>query len=119
MKHIVLTLLVSLLLGPGSWAAGAELPTSIFSSSNQSATARVDPDYLREMLNKGLKTTRDNEKKYVKWVVSWVDKGKLPVALVYASFRYARTRRPHYPFPYFVYSLETLIVRNKIVLSND
>jgi hypothetical protein len=119
MKQIVLTLVVSLVLGSGVFVARAEAQTTTFSSTVRETNAKVVPEELRQMLNKGLRTARDNEKEYVDWVVAWVEKDKLPVSLVYASFRYARTRRPHYPFPYFVYSLETLIARNKIVLTND
>ena len=119
MKQLILTLLVSVALGAGSWAARVEAQTTALSSSVKSTNAKVIPEELRQMLNKGLKATRENEKEYISWVVGWVERNKLPVSLVYASFRYARTRRPQYPFPYFVYALETLIVRNKIVLSND
>ncbi len=119
MRQIVLTLLVSLALVMGSWLARAEAQMTALSSSVKGVNAKVIPEELRQMLNKGLKATRDDEKEYIDWVVGWVEKNKLPVSLVYASFRYARTRRPQYPFPHFVYSLETLIQRHKIVLSDD
>jgi hypothetical protein len=119
MKQIVLTLLVSLALAAWPWTPLGAAQTTPLSPSVKSTNAKVNPHELRQMLNKGLKATRDNEKEYIDWVVTWVEKNKLPVSLVYASFHYSRARRPQYPFPYFVYSLETLISRNKLVLSDD
>ena len=71
------------------------------------------------MLTKGLKATREDEKAYINWIVSLVAKDKLPVSLVYASFKYSRARRPSYPFPYFVFSVETLAKRNNIDMTDD
>ncbi len=116
MRLIVLSLLAMWVWS--SWAAQVEAQ-NIFSKPTKDINGKVNPEYLRELLVKGLKATRENEKVYLDWVVGWVEKDKLPVSLVYASFQYSRKRRPDYPFPYFVYSLETLIVRNKIVLEDD
>ena len=82
----------------------------------QSSTARtnVDLDALREQLIKGLKVTRPQEEAFVDHVVLLVGKGKLPVSLVYAAFRWARRRRPDYPFPYFTSAIRALAKRNKI-----
>jgi siroheme synthase (precorrin-2 oxidase/ferrochelatase) len=78
---------------------------------------RVNLAALEEMLTKGLKATREDEKLYIKDVVmKMVEDEKLPVSLVYASFTYARKRRPDYPFPYFQYSLKTLANRKHIEL---
>ncbi len=41
---------------------------------------------------------------------------EVPVSYVYASFNYARKRRPDYPFPYFQYSMRTLGKRKNIDL---
>ncbi len=77
---------------------------------------KVNLDALHQMLTKGLKATRENEKLYIDRVVLLVAEDKLPLSLVYASFDYARKRRPDYPFPYFHYSLTTLAKRKNLDL---
>ncbi|MFO7906974.1 MAG: hypothetical protein R6U98_30235 [Pirellulaceae bacterium] len=72
----------------------------------------VDTDALREKLIKGLKAVREDQKSYIRQVVKRVAEKKFPVSIVYASFRYARTQSPFYPFPYFKYALETLVERH-------
>jgi hypothetical protein len=85
----------------------------------QSDQPDVNPEALRQLLVKGLKVTRKDQKEYINAVVILVAQKKLPLSLVYASFRYARKRRLSYPFPYFVFSLETLAKRNNIDLTGD
>jgi hypothetical protein len=68
------------------------------------------------MLTKGLKATRNEEKLYIEFVVQMVALDQLPVSYVYASFSYARKRRPDYPFPYFQHSLRALGKRKNIDL---
>ena len=79
-------------------------------------TGKVNSNALREMLTKGLKATRDEEKLYIDFVVRMVALNQLPVSYVYASFSYARKRRPDYPFPYFQHSLRALGKRKNIDL---
>ncbi len=117
MKRLFLILAAASMAGIALWnsfpaavAVEQRPPTGI-------SNAKINPDVLREMLNKGLKVTRDDQKQYIDKVVAQVVADKLPASLVYAAFKYARTRRPQYPFPYFVYSLETLAKRNKIEFS--
>jgi hypothetical protein len=114
MKRFILILLTLVMVS--SFTLPAILAARVTSGSGPSASTKrkVDPNSLRELLTKGLKATRKDEEEYIDHVVSLVMKGKLPVALVYASFQYARKRRPDYPFPHFVYSLRSLAQRNKI-----
>jgi hypothetical protein len=79
-------------------------------------TGKVNPRALREMLVKGLKATREEEKLYIDLIVFLVALEKLPVSYVYASFDYARKKRPDYPFPYFHYSMKALGKRKNIAL---
>ena len=78
--------------------------------------AKVDPDSLREELVNGLRATRDDQKNFIDHIVTMVDEGKLPVSLVYASFRWARKRRSDYPFPYFKYAVRELAKRKRILI---
>jgi hypothetical protein len=75
---------------------------------------RVDLKALRELLTKGLKVTRPVEEAFIDHVVILVGENKLPVSLVYAAFRWARRRRPDYPFPYFQSAVKALAKQNKI-----
>lgn len=75
---------------------------------------RVDLEALRELLMKGLKVTRPVEEAFIDHVVILVGKNKMPVSLVYAAFRWARRRRPDYPFPYFESAIRALAKKNKI-----
>lgn len=71
----------------------------------------VDTNALREQLMKGLKAVREDQKNFIRRVVKRVAEKKLSVRIVYASFRYARTQAPSYPFPYFKYALRALTER--------
>lgn len=112
MKQLLLALAAVMLVG-SPWLAG----TSAARDNNvMRQTGKVNSHALREMLTKGLKATRDNEKLFIALVVQLVAEEELPVSYVYASFSYARKRRPDYPFPYFQYSLRTLARRKNIGL---
>lgn len=80
----------------------------------QAGKSKVDLDALREQLTKGLKVTRPEEEQFVNHIVTLVGQEKLPVSLVYAAFRWSRSRRPDYPFPYFVSAVKALAKKNKI-----
>ena len=84
-------------------------------SQRYDPTQKIDVDLrvLREQLVKGLRITRKDQETYIDSVIERVAKKTLPVTLVYASFRYARLRHQSYPFPYFVYCLETLERRQR------
>jgi hypothetical protein len=110
MKRILLVLTAAVLVGiplfPSTSAAGIQ--------SAVNKNGKIDANALREMLTNGLRATREDEKDFVDYVVERVVARKLPLALVYASFDYARKRHPQYPFPYFYYSVKTLAKRKNI-----
>ena len=108
MKRLIPTFLAVCILSTLALTSPLQAQTPASQIMAQSSTTKVNPAALRELLVKGLKTTREDEKEYIDQVVARVVQKTLPVSIVYASFRYARARRPYYPFPYFVYSLETL-----------
>lgn len=120
MQRLFLTLVTAgFALGLLTWTPSLQAQTPGLSRWSQTRQPEVNALALREMLIKGLKVTREDEKAYINRIVTLVVKEKLPVAIVYASFRYARTRRPSFPFPYFVFSVETLAQRNHIDMTDD
>jgi hypothetical protein len=112
MKRLLLALAAVTLLG-SPWLIGI---SAAGDTRVMTRTGTINPMALRQMLNKGLKATREEEKLYIDRVVQLVVLEKLPLSYVYASFDYARKRRPDYPFPYFRYSLKTLGKRKDIDL---
>jgi hypothetical protein len=113
MKRLLVVFLAVTMFFVAVMSSAAHAQISSISTFSRTREPTVNPAALREMLIKGLKVTRDDEKEYVNSVVARVVAKTLPVSIVYASFKYARTRRPYYPFPYFVFSVETLAKRNK------
>ncbi len=69
-------------------------------------TGSVDKELLRRQLEQGLRVTRKDQKDYIDRVVTLVDQKKLPLALVYGIFKWARKRHPQYPFPFFQRALD-------------
>jgi hypothetical protein len=91
-------------------------PATVNGGTITTQSGQVNLFALNDLLVKGLKATREDERLYIAEVVRLVGEKKLPVSLVYASFQYARKRRPDYPFPYFRYSVKTLAKRKNIDL---
>jgi hypothetical protein len=91
-------------------------PATVIGGTITTQSGQVNLFALNDLLVKGLRATREDEKLYIAEVVRLVGEKKLPVSLVYASFQYARKRRPDYPFPYFRYSVKTLAKRKNIDL---
>jgi hypothetical protein len=114
MKRVLLNLLVITMACSPVLVCISEAQAAARGTPSRTTKGKIDPNALREMLTKGLRVTRDDEKDYINYIVSLVAQDKLPPSLVYASFEYARKRRPNYPFPYFVFSVQTLAKRNKI-----
>ena len=56
---------------------------------------------MDETLRSVLKCRRQEEFAFVKSVADKVDQGDLPKDLVLSMMRWARDRRPDFPFPYF------------------
>jgi hypothetical protein len=117
MRRLILTVLGTVVLCTFAltWTLEAQIPTAQNAAPNtaQARRGKVNPAALRELLLKGLKVTRDNERAYVDKVVQRVVDEELKLSIVYASFTYARKRRPQYPYPYFVFAVETLEKREK------
>ncbi len=111
MKRFLLILIALLVL-----VSTFSPPATVIGGTITTQSGQVNLLALNDMLVKGLKATREDEKLYIAEVVRLVGQKKLPVALVYASFQYARKRRPDYPFPYFRYSVKTLAKRKNIDL---
>jgi hypothetical protein len=111
MKRLLLVLVTLTVLG-----IAFVPPATVTGGTVATQTGEVNLRALNDMLVKGLKATRPDEKIYIGEVVRLVGEKKLPVALVYASFQYARKRRPDYPFPYFRYSIKTLAKRQGVNL---
>ena len=113
MKRILLALVAMMLVGSplcvGESTAG----------DGVNINGKLNLDAMHVMLTKGLKATREDEKLYIDTVMILVEEKSLPVSLVYASFEYARKRRPDYPFPYFHYSLKTLAKRKNLACQNQ
>jgi hypothetical protein len=110
MKRILVMVAAAALVG-SPWLIEA---SAVGGNSVIDKAGKVNTDALHEMLTKGLKVTRPNESLYIDHVVQLVATNHLPVSYVYASFNYARKRRPDYPFPYFQYSLRALCKQLKI-----
>ena len=71
-------------------------------------SGEVDKEQLRKQLEQGLRVTRPDQKAYIDRVVTLVDEKKLPLAMVYGVYKWARKRRPDLPFPYFRRALDGL-----------
>jgi hypothetical protein len=112
MKRILVAFAAAILVTGPLWAEAS----AAGGNSVMTKTGKVNVSALRDMLTKGLKATRTEEKCYIDYVVALVAQDALPVSYVYASFNYARKRRPDYPFPYFQYSLRALGKRKNIDL---
>lgn len=114
MRKILLALVAMILVGSPLFVG----VSTAGNGGGVNMNGRLNLDALHVMLTKGLKATREDEKLYIDTVVILVGERKLPVSLVYASFDYARKRRPDYPFPYFRYSLKTLAKRKNLACQN-
>jgi hypothetical protein len=111
MKRLLLVLIALLVLG-----STIVPPATVIGGTAMTQTGQVNLHALNDMLVRGLKATREDEKLYIAEVVRLVGEKKLPVSYVYASFQYARKRRIDYPFAYFRYSIKTLAKRKNLDL---
>ena len=71
---------------------------------------------LEEQLINRLKATRDDQRAYVKHVVSLTKNGKLERKLVVAVERYAMRRNSKYPFPFFERALKYEAAKRRVQL---
>ena len=91
MKRAMLTLLVVIMVSSPVLVCVSEAQAAAGGTPSRTTKGKINPNALREMLTKGLRVTRDDEKDYINYIVSLVTQEKLPPSLVYASFEYAQT----------------------------
>lgn len=73
----------------------------VFAGLRGEARGTVPLDNLKETLRAALRCRRDEEFEFVDHVALKVEEGKLPLDLVLSMLKWARERRPDFPFPYF------------------
>ncbi|MCO6454116.1 MAG: hypothetical protein J5I93_02270 [Pirellulaceae bacterium] len=66
---------------------------------------------LKDTLEKGLKARRPEEFRFIARVVKLVEEDRLPLPLVLGTFKWARSRSSHVPYPYFKRGLEERAAR--------
>jgi hypothetical protein len=110
MKRGIIVFMAAVML----WTPVLSTQAAANADAVQTVPVKVDLEALREQLVKGLKVTRPPEEEFIDHILVLVGKNELPVSLVYAAFRWARRRRPDYPFPYFVSAIKALAKKNKI-----
>lgn len=71
---------------------------------------------LSEQLTKGLRAITPEQKQFVSVVVTYVDQGVIPQAMVNLVYRWALERNENVPFPYFEYAMRILSKRRGVVL---
>lgn len=69
-------------------------------------TPGADVAGLQEQLEGGLRARLPPEFAFIKRVVTAVETGRLPIALVKSTFAWARRKKQPYPFPYFERALK-------------
>jgi hypothetical protein len=86
-------------------------------------TAASDSSYgqgnvapLRDQLVNGLRATRPEEIAFIDRVVAFVAEDALELSTVNAAFKWARKRRPSYPYPFFERAIRVLAAREGVTL---
>ena len=69
---------------------------------------------LEDQLTKGLRAVTPEQQQFVHLVVTLVEQGRLPRALVNLVYKWALERNPSVPFPYFEYALKVLAKRRGV-----
>ena len=72
---------------------------------------------LKDQLTKGLRAVTPEQHQFVQIVVTNVDQGKLPRAMVNLVYKWALERNASVPFPYFQYALTVLSKRRGVDLT--
>ncbi len=115
MKNGVLILMLGSVVLGGLLIRVPETHAAVSAGQSMGTHDITVPD-LRDTLTNGLRATRQDQRDFIDRVVRYVERGKIPAALVYASFRWARKRYPDHPFPYFVQALRQLAKRYHVYL---
>lgn len=71
---------------------------------------------LEDQLLNGLRVVTPEQRQYVLQIVTLVEQGKLPRAMVNAVYTWALKRNSHVPLPYFQVALRALAERRGIVV---
>lgn len=111
-RWITSTIVSILALFPGR-RSGAQQGNSI-----NSAERLTDQNIasLEDQLTKGLRAVTPAQKQFVQLVVSYVDQGKIPRAMVNLVYKWAREKNDSIPFPYFEYALRLLSKRRGVII---
>lgn len=78
-----------------------------------SAAQRVP---LRIQLEKGLFVTQPDQQEFIDKVIAKVDSRDLPIAHVYAAYRYAKREKPRFPFYHFQQAMIRLAKKSGVKL---
>ena len=117
-QHFLLVLLLAAPLA-GVWITAQRDDSAAARAAEidlQAGTAGIEIAGLKDTLEKGLKARQPSEFHFIGHVVEMVENNHLPYRLVYISFKYARHKRPHFPFPYFEESLRRLAAAEGITI---
>lgn len=82
--------------------------------ANQAETNPGEVVRLEDQLMNGLRVVTPEQRAYVVQIVTLVDQGKLPRAMVNVVYTWALKRNPKVPLPYFQFMLQALADRRGI-----
>ena len=105
---------ITAILGLVTFRSSRAQEGSSFNTAAQVNLGHVAP--LKDQLTKGLRAVTPAQKTFVQTVVTYVDNGKLPRAMVNLVYRWALKRNPRVPFPYFQYAMRVLAKRRGVTL---
>ncbi len=71
---------------------------------------------LSDQLTKGLRAASPSQRQFVHVVVSYVDQGRIPRAMVNLVYKWSLERNDSIPFPYFEFAMRELSKRRGVVL---
>ncbi len=109
--------LTSTLVGALAWITRRPAPAqegNSFNGANSLRSGQIAP--LSDQLNQGLRAVTPAQKRFVSVVVAYVERGRLPRALVNLVYSWALKRNSRMPFPYFEYALRVLAKRRGVTL---
>lgn len=71
---------------------------------------------LEDQLMNGLRVVTPDQRAYVLQIVTLVNQGKIPRAMVNVVYSWALKRNPKVPLPYFQYALQALAERRGVTV---
>ncbi len=84
--------------------------------ANQAEVSPGEVIRLEDQLMNGLRVVTPEQRSYVTQIVTLVDQGKLPRAMVNVVYSWALKRNPKVPLPYFQFMLQALAERRGITV---